>query len=111
MALCDHKHYHVVMEVPIREFKARLSRYIRAASAGKDVVITSRGKPVARILPLASAKAYSESMSREELVERMKALIPEVRIGTGKAPVGCARPIKIKPGQKTMAEIVIEGRR
>jgi prevent-host-death family protein len=99
------------MEVSIREFKARLSRYIRAASAGKDVVITSRGKPVARILPLASAKAYSESMSREELVERMKALMPEVRIGTGKAPVGSARPIKIKPGQKTMAEIVIEGRR
>jgi prevent-host-death family protein len=107
----DHKSYDVVMNVPIREFKARLSRYLRAASAGKDVVVTSRGKPVARIVPLATAKRDSQSLSREELVERIKALMPEVRIGTGKAPRGSARPIKIKPGQKTMAEIIAEGRR
>jgi prevent-host-death family protein len=99
------------MNVPVREFKARLSRYLRAVNAGKDVVITSRGKPVARILPLITAKAQSEPLSREELVERMKALMPEVRIGTGKVPLGSGRPIKIKRGQKTMAEIVSEGRR
>jgi prevent-host-death family protein len=98
------------MNVPIRKFKAELSRYIREASAGKDVVITSRGKPVARILPLASAKAPSESQSREELVERMKALMPGVIIGTGRPPRGSDNPIRIKPGEKTMAEIVIEGR-
>jgi prevent-host-death family protein len=99
------------MNVPIRELKARLSRYLRAASAGKDIVVTSRGKPVARIIPLAPPKADSKSPSREELIERMKALMPEVRIGTGKVPLGSARPIRIKPGQKTMAEIVSEGRR
>jgi prevent-host-death family protein len=99
------------MNVPIRELKARLSRYLRAASDGKDVVVTSRGKPVARIISLAPSKADSKAPSREELIERMKALMPEVRIGTGKAPLGSARPIKIKPGQKTMTEIIVEGRR
>jgi prevent-host-death family protein len=98
------------MNVPIRKFKAELSRYIREASAGKDVVVTSRGKPVARILPPLVPAASSKSLSRQELVERIKVLMPEVRIGTGKAPKGSANPIKIRPGEKTMAEIVIEGR-
>lgn len=98
------------MNVPIRKLKAQLSRYIREASAGKDVVVTLRGKPVARILPLAVAKASSKSLSREELVERIRILMPEVRIGAGQAPKGSKRPIKTKPGEKTMAEIVIEGR-
>src|SRR5579871_5028535 len=98
------------MNVPIRKFKAELSRYIREAGAGKDVVVTSRGKPVARILPPVTPKASSKSLSREELVERMRILMPEVRIGTGKTPKGSTHPIRTRPGEKTMAEIVIEGR-
>jgi prevent-host-death family protein len=98
------------MNVPIRKFKAELSRYLREASAGKDVVVTSRGKPVARIVAPLAAKTSSRSLSREELVERIKVLMPEVRIGTGRPPKGSANPIKIRPGEKTMAEIIIEGR-
>ena len=97
------------MNVSIREFKAQLSRYLRAAATGKDVIVTSRGKPVVRIIRL-RPPGGSHELTREELVERMKRLMPEVRIGNGKAPRGSAHPIKIKPGEKTMAETVIEGR-
>lgn len=37
------------MEVGIREFKARLSHYVRAARAGERVVVTERGRPVAHL--------------------------------------------------------------
>jgi len=99
------------MNVPIRKFKAQLSRYIREATSGKDVVITSRGKPMVRLTPAANPQDQAPALSREDLVDRMKRLMPQVRIGTGKAPLGSARPIKTKPGQKTMAELIIEGRR
>jgi prevent-host-death family protein len=96
------------MNVPIREFKAQLSRYLRAAAAGKDVVVTSRGQPVAKIVPL--GRPASRELSREELVERIKEFMPAVRIGNGKAPRGSSNPIKVRAGEKTMAEIISEGR-
>ena len=37
--------------VGIREFKARLSAYLRKVKAGATLVITERGTPVGRILP------------------------------------------------------------
>ena len=42
------------MIVNIRESKARLSELVSKANAGEDVVITVRGKPRARIVPLQS---------------------------------------------------------
>jgi prevent-host-death family protein len=37
----------------IRELKAQLSAYLRQVKAGGTVTITDRGKPIARIVPLA----------------------------------------------------------
>jgi prevent-host-death family protein len=98
------------MNVPIRKLKAQLSRYIREAKAGKDVVVTSRGRPLVRIVPVVEEQPNAP-LTREELRAKIKALMPDVRIGKGKFTLGSFRPIKIKPGEKTMTEIVIEGRR
>ena len=38
--------------VGIRELKAQLSSYVRKVKAGASVVITERGKPVGRIVPI-----------------------------------------------------------
>jgi prevent-host-death family protein len=98
------------MNVPIRKFKAQLSRYIREASAGKDVVVTSRGRAVVRIVPVVVAEQPPKQLSREELRAKLKAAIPGIRIGKGKFKLS-PPIIKTRPGEKTMAEIVIEGRR
>jgi prevent-host-death family protein len=95
------------MKVAVREFKARMSRYLRAVGAGKDVVITSRGRPVARLIPVPPEP--SEKLSRAEVIRRMSQ-IPGIQMGTGKFRVPKKPFFKIKPGEKTMAEIVIEGR-
>jgi prevent-host-death family protein len=39
------------MQVNILEAKNRLSRLIKSAQAGEEVVIANRGKPVARLVP------------------------------------------------------------
>ena len=40
------------MKVGIRELKAHLSQYVRMAAAGENVIVTARGKPVARLVSL-----------------------------------------------------------
>ena len=39
-------------EVGIRELKNNLSRYLDRVRAGEEVVVTDRGRPVARLLPV-----------------------------------------------------------
>lgn len=43
--------------VSIGLLKARLSEYLRRARAGEDVVVTDRGRPVARLVGLEGAPA------------------------------------------------------
>jgi prevent-host-death family protein len=42
---------HMRSEVRIAEFKSQLSRYLRAAQAGSEIVIKDRDTPVARLVP------------------------------------------------------------
>jgi len=92
----------------VREFKAHISKYLRKAGEGEDVVITSRGRPVARLLALTSA--FGPEPARSELERRIK-LIPGVVPAVGGKPRGSARPMVIRKGQKTLAELVLEDRR
>lgn len=46
--------------VSIGRLKARLSEYVRRARGGEAVVITDRGRPVARLSPLGASEAGLE---------------------------------------------------
>ncbi|TVP81861.1 MAG: type II toxin-antitoxin system prevent-host-death family antitoxin [Puniceicoccaceae bacterium] len=61
------------MIINVRESKARLSELVSKANAGEDVVITVRGKPRARIVPVQSEHTTPD-MSRwaEELKARLE---------------------------------------
>lgn len=95
------------MKVSVRDLKAKLSRYLKEAHAGQDVVVTARGRPVARLI--AAPEEGAEKPSGEELLRRLR-LLPGVRLGTGGKPLGAKNPIRIRPGQKSLAEIVLEDR-
>ena len=41
--------------VAISELKAKLSEYLKAVRAGEEVIVTDRGKPVARLAPISGA--------------------------------------------------------
>jgi prevent-host-death family protein len=42
------------MKVNISTLKGNLSKYLRAARAGKTVVVTDRNEPIAKIVPFAA---------------------------------------------------------
>jgi prevent-host-death family protein len=94
------------MNVSVRDLKANLSRYLKDARAGRDVVVTSRGRPVARLL---AVPEQSAEPAGKELLRRLR-LISGVRVGSGGKQLGASRPIKIGRGQKTLAQMVLEDR-
>jgi prevent-host-death family protein len=50
-------HWEIAMKtVSAREANQHFSRLLRVAAEGEDVVITRRGKPVAKLVPLAGPK-------------------------------------------------------
>ena len=51
------------MDVGVRELKAKLSEYLAAAAAGEDVVVTDRGRPVARLGPFGSTSAIDRGIA------------------------------------------------
>ena len=53
---------------PISTLKASLSEYIASVKRGEEVVVTERGKPVARIVPILPAAVEDDRI--RELVKR-----------------------------------------
>ena len=47
---------------PVSELKAHLSEYLNQVKAGMEVLITDRGKPVARLVPISRSKNFKESL-------------------------------------------------
>jgi prevent-host-death family protein len=95
----------LVMQVSIREVKNSLSKYLKLVQMGKDVVITDRGRPVARLTLVASTPEQAEA----EAIQRILAL-PWVRPGKGGKLKGAKTPISWKPGDKLASDMVIEDR-
>lgn len=65
----------------ITELKAKLSQYIDQVKAGAEVLITDRGRPVARLVPISTAGRPREFLRR---MEKQGIL----RLGSGKLPKG-----------------------
>jgi antitoxin (DNA-binding transcriptional repressor) of toxin-antitoxin stability system len=73
--------------------------------AGRDIVVTSRGRPVVRL----QAIPENHKPTGEDLLRRLQ-LVPGVQLGTGGKPLGAKTPLRIQAGQKTLARIVLEDR-
>ena len=52
------------MDVAISAFRAELSGWIERARAGEEVVLTDRGTPVARLLPVHTASLLDQLVER-----------------------------------------------
>jgi len=60
--------------VSIRDANQHLSRYLERVEQGAEIIITRRGKPIARVLPMESRPRLSDAQraARERLRERME---------------------------------------
>lgn len=87
----------------LREANQQFSRAIRAVRAGKEVVLTDRGRPIAVIKPIeevSGREAVLREMASEGLIR------PAARSGPTPSPRW--RPVEIKG--KPLSQTVIEGR-
>jgi prevent-host-death family protein len=87
-------------EVGIRELRANLSQFVDAAKAGREIVITAHGKPVARLVP---------TLGRSTLDQ----LIAQGLVTPARNPKTSVLPprIKLRGRGPSLAEIVAEQRR
>ncbi|HLG57961.1 MAG TPA: type II toxin-antitoxin system prevent-host-death family antitoxin [Vicinamibacterales bacterium] len=89
------------MKLGLREANQQFSRAIKAVRAGKDVILTDRGRPIAVIKPIKAndiQAAALQTMIEEGLVT------PAARKGPMPAPRW--RPVKVKgqPVSQTILE-------
>ncbi len=60
------------IEVAARDLRNNTAEVLRRVEAGDDVVITTRGKPVAALVPIPSQRR--RWLSRKELIQRLAAV-------------------------------------
>src|SRR2546428_14022858 len=66
----------------VTKLKAMLSEYLARVKAGEEVIVTERGRPIAKIVPL----ARDGSPDSSHLLELARAGM--VRLGSGRLPEG-----------------------
>lgn len=64
------------MDVGIYEAKSRLSQLVERVEAGEEIVLTRRGRPVAKIVNVAPAA----KRDRARLMREVRALAAKIRI-------------------------------
>ncbi len=51
-------------QIPIREVNQHLSRYIEIAERGEEIIITRRGRPVARLLAVKTSRDLNDEQEQ-----------------------------------------------
>lgn len=85
--------------IGIRELKSTLSECVREVRAGRTIVVTDHGQPVARIVP--------EALS---LRDRVEALRKAGAVAWSGRRLRAAKPAATVRGANTVADLVVENR-
>jgi prevent-host-death family protein len=96
------------MKASVRELKSNLSRYLKRAAAGEELIVTSRGRAIVRVVRVAPE---GEGQPSQAELRRRIAAIPGIILPTGPRPRGSKHPMRIRKGEKTLTDIVLEERR
>jgi prevent-host-death family protein len=65
----------------VSKLKSSLSEYLRSVKAGEEILVTERGRPIAKLTPVVSSDVLPD-----DLVEMEKQGF--IKIGSGKLPKG-----------------------
>jgi prevent-host-death family protein len=85
-------------EVGVRELKASLSRYLSKVKDGGTIVVTERGRPIARIVPVAIPEHIAGLIARGTVTWSGKPFHPP------------KKPFTLKPGPP-VSDYISEDRR
>jgi prevent-host-death family protein len=81
--------------VGVRELRQNLSVYLRRIKAGEELIVTERGQPVGKLVPLKPAKGSIDHMIELGIIRR-----PEPHDWRDWTPVPAT------PGEPTLSEIL-----
>ena len=93
--------------VGARELKDRLSHYLRTVRQGETVVVTIRGKPVARLVPIS---ARGDKALQPEIEDKMWKLAAEGVLTWNGAPFQLPEAVAENRGPKLLSDLVVEDR-
>ena len=85
--------------VSIRELKSRLSHYLRLTRKGESVVITDRGVPIGRIVPMG-----------QDFGQRMAAMCEAGQAQWNGRKLAPRKPVAKLRGKGSVAQLVVEDR-
>ena len=88
----------------VAQLKAHLCRYLDRVKAGGEVVVTERGVPIAKLVPL---RGVGGDQARRQRLARAGVL----QLGAGRLPADLPRPPKGWPVGATVLEALLEERR
>lgn len=90
------------------DLKARLSEYLARVKSGEEVLVTDRGKPVARLVPVGVETAADD----EAETARLKAMEREglLRLGSGRLPEGFFEKERPEDPEGLLVEAALEER-
>ena len=95
-----------MMRVSISTLKAKLSEYLSAVRAGEEIVVTDRGRPVARIVRVGGEGELESRM--EELVR--SGLVRPPRAEPPADPAGLAVDAPRNAGDQVLSALLEERR-
>ena len=87
----------------VSELKARLGEFLGQVKAGSEVLITDRGRPVARLVAISGARTVKDSLSTLEKQGLIK-------IGSGKLPKNFWRMPRAEDRQGLVLKALLEER-
>jgi prevent-host-death family protein len=93
--------------VGVRELKNRLGYYLHTVQQGATVVVTVRGKPVARLMPMTP---HRTTALPPELEKRLLELAAEGFLAWNGQPFQVPEPAGINRGPVLLSDLVVEER-
>jgi prevent-host-death family protein len=85
--------------VGVRDFKARLSEYLRQVKQGKTIVITDHGRPVGRLLP-----------AEQDLADRLARLQEAGLVSWNGQKLKQIKPAAVNNSDRQVSDILVEMR-
>jgi prevent-host-death family protein len=92
----------------VADLKARLSEYLSRVKVGEEVLVTDRGRPVARLVPVDAGYALDD----EAETARLRRMEREglVRLGSGKLPEGFFEKERLADPEGLLRKAALEER-
>ncbi len=87
----------------VSKLKASLSKYLRSVKAGEEILVTERGRPIAKLTP-----AQRSEMVEDDLIEMEKQGL--IKLGPGKLPKGFWELPRPKDPKGLVAKTVLRER-